>query len=76
MAGRVKADCGANSMEHSYALTQLIPIGLRAIGCHLDSGVNGFPYSVLYAPPKFRANVLQWILMPTIIDRLGDPQSH
>jgi hypothetical protein len=32
MAGRVKADCGANSIEHSYALKHLIPIGLRVIG--------------------------------------------
>jgi hypothetical protein len=39
MAGRVKADCGADSMEHSYALTHLIPIGLWAmvIGCNLGS---------------------------------------
>jgi hypothetical protein len=39
MAGRVKADCGADSMEHSYALTHLIPIGLwvMVIGWHLGS---------------------------------------
>jgi hypothetical protein len=39
MAGRVKGDCGANSMEHSFALTHLIPIGLwvMVIGCHLGS---------------------------------------
>ena len=39
MAGRVKGDCGANSMEHSFALTHLIPIGLwvMVIGWHLGS---------------------------------------
>jgi hypothetical protein len=39
MAGRVKADCGADSMEHSYSLTHLIPIGLwlMVIGWHLGS---------------------------------------
>ena len=39
MAERVKGDCGANSMEHSFALTHLIPIGLwvMVIGCHLGS---------------------------------------
>src|SRR5271167_3509250 len=57
MAGRAKADCGANSMEHSYALTHLIPIGLRAIGCHLGSGVNGFAYCVLYDTYKRRGEV-------------------
>src|ERR1700732_4760465 len=51
MAARVKADCGANSIEHSYALTRLTPIGLRVIGCHLGSacssasgGRNRSPY--------------------------------
>jgi hypothetical protein len=37
MAGRVKADCWANLIEHSCALTHLIPIGLRVIGYHLGS---------------------------------------
>src|SRR6516162_2391450 len=39
MAERVKGDCGANSMEHSFPLTHLIPIGLwvMVIGCHLGS---------------------------------------
>jgi hypothetical protein len=41
MAGQVKADCGADSMEHSYALTHLIPIGLwvMVIGNHLGSAL-------------------------------------
>src|ERR1700756_630950 len=39
MAGGVKGDCGANSMEHSFVLTHLIPIGLwvMVIGWHLGS---------------------------------------
>src|SRR5258705_705324 len=40
MAARVKADCGANSIEHSYALTHLTPIGLRVIGYHLGSACS------------------------------------
>jgi hypothetical protein len=42
MAGRVKGDCGANSMEHSFALTYLIPIGLwvMVIGWHLGSACS------------------------------------
>ena len=56
MAGRVKADCGANLIEHSYALMHLIPVGLRVIG-HLGSGVNGFAYCVLYDTYKRRGEV-------------------
>jgi hypothetical protein len=37
MPGQVRADCGANLIEHSYALTHLIPIGLQVIGHHLGS---------------------------------------
>ena len=60
MPGRVKADCEANSIEHSYALTHLIPVGLPVIGhhlgsaCPLASGRSGV--SVFMWPPKLCAN--------------------
>ena len=63
-------------MEHSYALTHLIPIGLRAIGCHLGSGVNGFSCRVLYALQSFARIFSTMDTVPTIIDRLGGANLH